>query len=318
MDSNLSNIGLPGCKPMPVTARPPVIIIGMHRSGTTMVSRLLEAMGLFVGQRKEYNNEALFFLRLDEWIFLQSCASWENPLPIHYLLANKEIRAMAADYTARYLIESPRAISFLGWKKYARYRSLHNLSTPWGWKSPLSTFTLPLWLDIFPSAKVIHIYRHGVDVAYSLRERAIKDLRRTRAKELYYRLRFLHWLRPKVGGFIHGVRITSLEGGFSLWEEYVSEACRHVAALGARAMEVRYEDVLEDPLPPLRKMAEFCGLEVTNEALANVAREVKPERAYAYRHNPELSAYADRVAGRLAQAGGEEAVPSRRAVAAGK
>ena len=30
----------------------PIIIIGMHRSGTTMLSRQLEALGVFMGKKK--------------------------------------------------------------------------------------------------------------------------------------------------------------------------------------------------------------------------------------------------------------------------
>lgn len=38
----------------------PVIILGMHRSGTTMITKILENLGLFVGVEKEINHEALF------------------------------------------------------------------------------------------------------------------------------------------------------------------------------------------------------------------------------------------------------------------
>jgi hypothetical protein len=40
----------------------PVIILGMHRSGTTMVTKLLEEVGLFVGDRLDENHEAVLFL----------------------------------------------------------------------------------------------------------------------------------------------------------------------------------------------------------------------------------------------------------------
>src|ERR1700685_2157824 len=162
----------------------PIIIIGMHRSGTTMIARMLEAMGLFVGKKKESNHEALFFLRIDRWLFSQCGASWENPQPIYYLVENAEARAMTTDYIARYLLPSPRAISYLGLKKYLRYWTPANLRVPWGWKSPLSTYTLPLWLDIFPDAKVIHIYRPGVDVRNSLRARVQREKSRTRMQQL--------------------------------------------------------------------------------------------------------------------------------------
>ena len=41
--------------------RPPIVIIGMHRSGTSIVTRMLEQLGLFVGKKKDMNHEALFF-----------------------------------------------------------------------------------------------------------------------------------------------------------------------------------------------------------------------------------------------------------------
>jgi len=277
----------------------PIIVIGMHRSGTSLVSRMLEATGLFLGHQKEGNNESVFFLEIDRWLISQAGASWENPAPIRYLLENRRLRAMTADYMRRYLIDSPRVTSFLGWKKYLQYRALSNLPPPWGWKCPWATFTLPLWLDVFPNAKVIHIYRHGVDVANSLRKRTLRGLERTWAQDLYYKLRFLHWIKPKVGGFISGMRCATLEGGLSIWEEYVAQARAHVRELGERAIEVKYEDLLEEPVPRLGDLVEFCGVSPNAALLAKAAALVKKQRAYAYRSSPELMAFARGAAERL-------------------
>ena len=57
----------------------PVIIVGMHRSGTTMLSQLLERLGLFTGEKKDDDYEALFFYKLNEWLLNQANASWDNP-----------------------------------------------------------------------------------------------------------------------------------------------------------------------------------------------------------------------------------------------
>jgi len=43
------------------SGRPPIVIIGMHRSGTSIVTRMLGQLGLFVGKKKDMNHEALFF-----------------------------------------------------------------------------------------------------------------------------------------------------------------------------------------------------------------------------------------------------------------
>ena len=277
----------------------PLIIIGMHRSGTSMVSRMLEATGLFVGHKKDRNHEAVFFLLIDKWLMSQSGGSWENPAPIRYLLENQEVRAMTVDYLRRYLIDSPRLVSYLGWKNYLQYKSLSNMPTPWGWKCPLTTFTLPLWLELFPNAKVIHVYRQGVDVANSLRKRTIRCLERTPGQDLYYGLKFLHWMRPKTGGFIGGMRCATLDGGLSLWEEYVSEARTHIRELGERAIEVRYEDLLAEPIRMVSDLVRFCGASPSAAALAKAATLVQKDRAYAYRSCPELNSFARGVAERL-------------------
>jgi hypothetical protein len=279
---------------------PPIIVVGMHRSGTTMICRLLEDLGLFVGNRKDDNHEARFFHNINLRLFSQGGARWDNPSAVHYLIKDREARALAVDYIRRYLLTSPRTASFLGWTRYLKYRSIFHIDIPWGWKSPLNTFTLPIWLDLFPNAKVIHIYRHGVDVANSLRVRGRKDMRQNWVRKLYYKLRPLHWVWPKQGEFMDSVRCHSLDDGLSLWEEYMAEARMHVEELGERALELRYEDFLAEPLPALSKLAQFCGLPANPSAVQQAAGRVKLERAFAYRKNPELRQLADREAQRLA------------------
>jgi hypothetical protein len=278
----------------------PIIIIGMHRSGTTMLSRQLEALGVFMGKQKDSNHEATFFLGIDEWLMGQCGGSWDNPQAIRYLLENKRVRAHVSDYIRRYLLSTPRTISYLGWRGYIRHRSLFNLDIPWGWKSPMSTFTLPIWLDLMPDAKIIHIYRHGVDVANSLRQRNRSGWTLTPFQRLYYKWPPLHAIRPKIGEFIR-LRCDSLEGGLTLWEEYVAEARSHVHALGEeRALELKYETLLGEPEEALNKIIRFCGLPVSGEDLKRVGTLVRKERAYAYREKPDLRAFADRVPERLA------------------
>ena len=62
---------------------------------------------------------------------------------------------------------------------------------------------------------MLHIYRHGVDVAQSLRYRGRRDMKRSAMQELYYKLKFAHSFMPKQGKFIDSVRCDSLEGGLS-------------------------------------------------------------------------------------------------------
>src|SRR6266487_552553 len=120
---------------MNMTVRSPIIIIGMGRSGTSVLSRMLEALGLFVGWKKTGDHEAVFFQQLNKWLLGQCGGSLANPAPMRYLLEDSEVRQLTVDLI-RYTMKTPRAISFLGWKKYLRYRTPANLDICWGWKDP--------------------------------------------------------------------------------------------------------------------------------------------------------------------------------------
>ena len=94
--------------------RPPVIFIGMHRSGTSMLARLLEELGMFFGAVKDQNNEALFFQGLNEWLLGQCGGRWDNPAAFNqHFWRNAETLKWTELYL-RNLLASPRAIQFLG------------------------------------------------------------------------------------------------------------------------------------------------------------------------------------------------------------
>ncbi len=276
---------------------PPVIIIGMHRSGTSMLNRILETIGLRVGVIKGKNHEVRFFQDLNQWLMHQCGGSWDHPAPTYYLLRDKPTREMVLDYL-RLLFHSPIAAHFLGSFGFLRYRSIFNLDVPWGWKDPRNTFTLHIWLDLFPQAKVIHIYRHGVDVAKSLKIR--RDETFARGKESYFRHKRLYALRRKRDGFSHSVRCATFEGGFSLWEEYLSEAKKHVGNLDSQSFELQYEEFLADPLKKLQDLASFCNLNPSDTQVKSAVRTVVKNRAYVYRSEPRLKAFAVSVKDRLA------------------
>src|SRR5438552_8059242 len=146
--------------PVARKGRPPIIVIGMHRSGTCMLIGILQELGLCIGTMIDPNNEAPLFVTLNVWLLRQSGATCESPEAVRHLLDNPEARAVAADHLRRTLT-TPRVASYLGWGAYLRYRTPANLDVAWGWKDPRTTYTLPLWLDLFPDARLVHIYRHG-------------------------------------------------------------------------------------------------------------------------------------------------------------
>ncbi len=276
--------------------RDPVIFIGMHRSGTSMLGRLLEELGMFFGAVKDENNEALFFQDLNEWLLAQCGGRWDNPTPFNqYFWRNDEVIKWTELYI-RNLLASPRCMQFVG----ARYvlGGIGGLGMPWGWKDPRNTFTLPVWLRIFPDAKVVSIERNGVDVAQSLRAREIKMLED--APRFYKKNRMAFFVRLRRSGFAHSPRCLVLEDGFALWEEYTSQADAVMAQLPAgRALALRYEDVLDNPLKWLGETAAFCGLQVSNTQLASAVKNIRADRAKAYESDSELANFAAKRADAL-------------------
>ncbi len=281
---------------MPRTnTRPPIIVIGMLRSGTTMLTRMLGEMGVFVGKGGGRHCEARLFRRLNGWMFHQVSAGWDQPEPFHLLLENKEIRDLVTDYL-RISTSSPRIASFLGWRRYLKYRSLSRLDIPWAWKDPRTTYTLPLWLDVFPNARVIHIVRHGVDVASSLK--AMQQNQLARRGMAFRHRRRIYSLITKKRGFA-SLRCITLTGCFSLWEEYVERARYHLQGLGHRGLEIQYEDLLENPVEQLELVAHFAELNLSHSQIEHIASFIQSERAYAYRRDPSLSTFADTMSDRL-------------------
>jgi hypothetical protein len=285
---------------MGLAMRDPVIFIGMHRSGTSMLGRLLEELGMFFGARKDENNEALFFQNLNEWLLSQCGGRWDNPAPFNEYFWRSNEAVKWTELYIRNLLASPRCIQFLG----ARFAlgGIGGLSMPWGWKDPRNTFTLPIWLRIFPNAKVVSIERNGVDVAQSLRAREIKILED--APRFYKKNRMAFFLRPRRSGFAHSPRCLVLEDGFALWEEYTSQTDAVMAQLPAeRALALRYEEVLDNPLKWLGETAAFCGLEVSKTQLESAVKNIRVDRAKAYEADVELTSFAAKRSAALSARG---------------
>ena len=63
----------------------PVVVVGMHRSGTSLVSRILDDCGVMMGKDLQEDHESIFFISLNEWIYGNAGASWERPgAPVSY------------------------------------------------------------------------------------------------------------------------------------------------------------------------------------------------------------------------------------------
>jgi len=240
--------------------------------------------------KKQYTQEAVFFLRLNEWVLAESGGSWDYPEPLTKILEDPDLENMFVSELQRSLTH-PLLISYLGLGGYLCKRGVSNLQFPWGWKDPRNVFTLPLWLRLFPDARVIYIERHGVDVAASLRTRAISSFSQYEKNQGWMDAYNHALTRRKL--FWHSPRCLDLEGGFELWQTYARRANYSLEIPPKEnVLTVRYETFLSESYSVLEEVADFCRLSVSSDLLKSAASDINSNRAFAYHLDTELSEFA--------------------------
>lgn len=257
----------------------PLIVIGMHRSGTSMLSRLLRKLGVFMGAELNHHDESLFFFSLNEYLFQLAHAAWDFPYPMRFLF-----RALNRDQHLKSsiisllvsMLTSEQSVQHWGTKpeEVSDLESLlEKISGPWGWKDPRNSFTLPIWSEIFRAPKVIHIYRNGVDVSRSLLTREMK--RENRLKNTFF-----------------SCRCMDLTEAFALWAEYVQMCLTLTESMQeGQVCTLCYEALLLDPITSIRDLSAFFSLRLSEAETANLAMEIRSERAFAFLDNPQLTSF---------------------------
>lgn len=146
---------------------PGVIVLGMHRSGTSMLSGLLvHGIGYKVGGPligAAFDNAKGFFERIDVVLqndeFLQSQGAWWAGGVVDY-----DGEKAYQDYKAGKFKfqQGSKGLDFLNDLK----------NSPWLQKDPRMCITLKTWLNLFKrQPAVIFTYRHPLEVAMSLKKR---------------------------------------------------------------------------------------------------------------------------------------------------
>jgi hypothetical protein len=132
-----------------------VIILGMHRSGTSCLTGLLQQAGLELGDiveeapyNKKGNRENVDIMELNNDVLLNNKGSWDSPP--NQLTWNETLQLRRDEILMRYIDKNI-----------------------WGFKDPRVIFTLPFWLDGLKKAQLHYIgtFRHPLLVAKSLNSR---------------------------------------------------------------------------------------------------------------------------------------------------
>ena len=139
----------------------PVCIAGMHRSGTSMVTKLLHESGLYLGPESDLippgpgNPEGFWenrrFVQVNSRILKELRGGWDYPPPIPEDWSGEPLASLRekaetvlADFVDR---------------------------EPWGWKDPRNCITLPFWQQMLNQLKVVLVVRNPLETAESLRKR---------------------------------------------------------------------------------------------------------------------------------------------------
>ena len=257
----------------------PVCITGMHRSGTSLVARLLQLCGLYLGPEKDLlpaspdNLEGYWentkFVDLNDDVLRELGGAWDLPPvpPAGWFL---EPRFTPLRVRAELLLEE------------------FSDREPWGWKDPRNCLTLPFWksLDGFQipffygfgaSLKVVLCLRNPVEVFGSLRDR----------------------------------KRTPNTAGLELWLIYNRELL--AATLANERIVTHYESYFENPRAELRRLFNFLEMKVADEVVERAVHAVSEKLRHQQFHAQELPAQAiDGEVGALYEELSREALNARR------
>jgi hypothetical protein len=263
----------------------------MHRSGTSLVAGMLGALGVYVGPefgaptdgdliakaragRLSGYAEAAAFFRVNEQLLRASRASWSRVSPFLHR------RSQAAwGKSAALALQAHTCGSLL--RDFLQplpedYRG------PWGWKDPRNSLTLPLWRQLFPEARIVHVVRDPEAVVRSLHRRALQwqeagtpqgtRLGRSPATLVKSAARKVGLLAP-------------LQPDPCLDPDYCHELCRTYEQECAQAqsgeqayLQIRYEEILEAPDDAAFRLADFTGCRLEADNIRRAGTLVLRER----------------------------------------
>ena len=132
-----------------------ICVVGMHRSGTSCLTGILQSFGVELGEvftenlhNKRGNRENDRIVQLNEALLNHGGGAWNNPVEINNWpdAAKPERDAIINELTNR-------------------------SSEHWGFKDPRSLFTLPFWEEAITPLTLIGTIRHPQRVALSLQKR---------------------------------------------------------------------------------------------------------------------------------------------------
>ena len=138
-------------------------IVGMHRSGTSVVSSLLQSGGLDIGQRLLKAGVGNIKGHFEDLDFFQ----------LHVqILKSQGIHSTGFTLQREIPIDEQHIL-----RARALIAERRRRGVPWGWKDPRSTLFLDFWQQMIPEINFLLLYRCPCDVVDSFSRRGDKAFR---------------------------------------------------------------------------------------------------------------------------------------------
>ncbi|MCK6483033.1 MAG: sulfotransferase [Phycisphaerae bacterium] len=231
----------------PDVSKPPVWVIGLHRSGSSVTAGILHRLGVHMGNRMiGYENRGTGGFEAHG---LAKICEQAYPFPSAEPAVDREV-------TKREL----RA-----WLDHRMGEAAHRGTIPGG-KYPHLCFLVDMLLELEPASRFIHIDRPLDESIRSLTDRSAKAR---------------GWLRatPEQCEALQRALDAAKRAGLARIES-LAAAAQSTAAPGLKLLTIRYHDLLADSAPHVDRVIAFLGLAVRPEQRQAAIALVEPPRKH--------------------------------------
>ena len=253
----------------------------MHRSGTSLLSRIIEYNGVFLGSYKDINNESIYFQNINKWLMSINSSSWDNPSSFLDSINSDNFKINTKKIGL--IINSKSNFKYFGLKNIIINKNFFTYNKMWGWKDPRNIFTLPFWLELFPDSKVIIVSRHPFDVVNSLLKREknnIKDDKNNFSK--YYPYFLITFFRLSNFSNRSSLLIKDFDDGINLYIKYFDESKRLLKKYKKNIKIVRYEDLITNKVESINEVLQFLNIKSINKN-NKFLETINEDRAFNFR-----------------------------------